>query len=395
MNRSSSSPWDETERPSYPALQSDLEADFLIIGGGFSGLSLANYLARYAPQAKTVLIEAQRIGFGASGRTGGVVLPGTAVSLLPGTEKAHLFLENFLKEENVECELRLHGCWVVSRNKKKEALTPLEWQDSGGLRPVKLVEGGDVHPGRLLSGLAKNAEKKGILIFENTPATGLQISRTAAVQTPGGSIQAKNLVLATNAFQLENWGHGPHFFALNTFAVGTEPVSRELLEEAGWKDERPFYTSELPYLWGRVSKSGRIVMGSGLDRYEENPDQPTELRLLDDLERRLHGLHPAFKKVKITHRWWGPILMARDRNPRILQMRQDPGIFFMGGYAGHGVAASHLLAHHLARRLTGDKKAFEPIPWALKFPPREGPPWLKKIKTRMVLWSYTSNWLRP
>lgn len=395
MTPSPSCLWDETQRPPYPALKSDLEADFLIIGGGLTGLSLANYLARQAPRAKTVLIEARRIGFGASGRTGGVVMPGTAVDLLPGTEKAHLFLENFLKEEGIECELRLHGCWVVSRNEKKNPLTSLKWQDSGRLRPVKQVEGGDVHPGMLLSGLARRAEKKGVLIFENTPAAGLEISGKAAVRTPGGRIRAKNLVLATNAFQLENWEHGARFFALNTFALATEPVSKDLLEQAGWKDERPFYTSELPYLWGRVSRSGRIVMGSGLDRYRENPDERTALSLLDDLERRFHGLHPAFERVKITHRWWGPILMARDRNPRILQAGKDPGVFFIGGYAGHGVAASHLLAYHLARHLTGDPKALESLSWALKPPPKEGPPWLKKIKTKAVLWSYTSNLLRP
>ncbi|OGS00568.1 MAG: hypothetical protein A3G41_06525 [Elusimicrobia bacterium RIFCSPLOWO2_12_FULL_59_9] len=388
-------PWDDIQRPGFPSLSSGLEADFVVAGGGFSGLSLAYYLATLAPAAKTVLIEAQTLGFGASGRTGGVVMPGTAAEESSGTENAHLFLENFLKAEGIGCEWRMRACSVLSRDAGFAGLSNLSWTDSGTLRVKAVVPGGDLNPGLYLQGLIQAAQKRGALIFESTPALSFERSHQITVRTPSAAIRTKALILATNAFNLEKFAHGRYFFALNTFALATQPVSRDILTSAGWKDERPFYTKELPYLWGRTTTSGKIIMGSGLDRYEEAPTPATAQTRLDDLEARFHALHPAFKNIKVERRWWGPLCMPRDRLPRILSDPEEPGVFFLGGYSGHGVALSHLFANYLARYLCGDEKALDPIAWALAYPPREGGAWLKRLKTRLVLWAYQRNWLRP
>jgi glycine/D-amino acid oxidase-like deaminating enzyme len=165
------------------------------------------------------------------------------------------------------------------------------------------------------------------------------------------------VVFATNAFclallGLQNWAEGVH-----TVAVATEPLTDAVFDAIGWATRTPFYTLDLPYLWGRATADGRAVIGAGLTGRGEvenaRADTPAAVHLFDNLERRIRGLHPALRAVRITHRWMGPLCMTSDSKPIIAGLDGDGRVLIATGYRGHGVALSVRVGKLLAEVLAG------------------------------------------
>jgi glycine/D-amino acid oxidase-like deaminating enzyme len=125
----------------------------------------------------------------------------------------------------------------------------------------------------------------------------------------------------------------------------------------GWGTRTPFYTLDLPYLWGRVTAEGRLVIGAGLighnDVENARVDFPEARSLFEGLERRIRGLHPALHQVRITHRWMGPICFTSNHKPIIASLDNDHRVLVATGYSGHGVALSARVGKLLAEVLAG------------------------------------------
>jgi glycine/D-amino acid oxidase-like deaminating enzyme len=136
--------------------------------------------------------------------------------------------------------------------------------------------------------------------------------------------------------------------------VATEPLSDALWEEIGWGTRTPFYTIDLPYLWGRVTADGRTVIGSGITgRHNvENARADEAASQFDDLRRRIQGLHPAMHNVRLTHRWMGPICFTSDGKPIVTSQCADR-VLIATGYSGHGVALSVRVGRLLAEVIAG------------------------------------------
>src|SRR5579864_8202505 len=143
------------------------EVDFAIVGGGFTGLSAAACLRRLDPQKSVALFEAESIGAGASGRTGGMTLAESAAGDLPGLGDVLNDYSKVLTDLGVDCDLSLPGTWELGRNNTR-ADSPIDWTDSGKLRVVDEVPGGSADPGKLVSGLARAADRLGASIFEDS-----------------------------------------------------------------------------------------------------------------------------------------------------------------------------------------------------------------------------------
>ena len=352
-------PWAIGFQPAQASVPA--EADFAVVGGGFSGLSAAAWLRRFAPGKTVVLFESASIGAGSSGHTGGMVLAETAAGDLPGLGDVLAGFTSILKELAVDCDLALPGVYEIGRSGGLPH-SPISWSDSGLVRAVKQVPGGMIDPGKMVSGLARAAEKSGAQIFENVSVEEIEFADLVCLRFPGGQLRARKVLLATNGMSLELSGLARLGQTKFTLAVATEPLGAEQLESLGLSSRKPFYTIDFPYLWGRILRAGGVVFGAGLVHMADWRElssldiasgQPAEL--IARLESRVRALHPVLRQVRFTNRWGGPILIANQWRPVFAQHPRSPHTVVLGGYSGHGVAQSVYLGRWAAEVLSGKR----------------------------------------
>jgi len=366
-------PWKINFTPSRHKLPAHV--DFAIIGGGFTGLAAAAWLRLLAPEKSVAVFESARIGAGASGRTGGMVLAETAAGNQPGLGDVLAGFQSILEKLKVRCDLKLNGAWEIARKqssgKAKHRQSPIAWNDSGNLRVVKEVPGGTLDPGKLVTGLARAAQRQGAQIYEHHLVQHIHWSATPELHltTTSGEkkkITTTKILFATNALSLPEAGlTGMH--PRLTLAVLTKPVSEKVLTAIGLAERKPFYTVDFPYLWGRVHRDRSIVLGAGLVQSPDADDlekvdiaAEESAAAFDRLEDRIRHLHPALAKIKFLRRWGGPILFRDswkpvfDWHPESIASpttRNGAGengdatrnAVVLGAYAGHGVALSSYL----------------------------------------------------
>jgi glycine/D-amino acid oxidase-like deaminating enzyme len=352
-------PWSITFQPAQTPIPA--EVDFAIVGGGFSGLSAAAWLRRFAPDKTVAVFESALIGAGSSGHTGGMVLAETAAGNLPGLGDVLAGFTSILKELAVDCDLALPGVYEIGRSAGLRH-SPISWSDSGVVRAVKQVPGGMVDPGKMVSGLARSAEKSGAQIFENVSVDKIEFTDPVCLHFPGGQIRASKVLLATNAMSLELSDLARRGQTKFTLAVATEPLDTLQLESLGLDSERPFYTIDFPYLWGRILRTEGVVFGGGLVHLNDWRELASldiksgqSAELISRLEGRVRALHPVLQNVRFTNRWGGPILIANEWRPVFAQHPRSPNAVVLGAFSGHGVAQSVYLGRWAAEFLTGKR----------------------------------------
>jgi gamma-glutamylputrescine oxidase len=377
-------PWTVDFHPAAGPLPE--QVDFAIVGGGFTGLSAAAWLRRQAPKKSVLVLEASSLGEGASGRTGGLALAETAAGPLPELGDVLAGYKKILRTLRINAGLELPGVWELGRSNPAKG-SPISWNDSGNLQVVRTVPGGAVDPGKVVSGLASAAERAGAQIVEHaevraiayTDPPRLQILQKVRARVHQKEICAGQILLATNAFSLElSAMHGDTQPRL-TLALSTAPLTSAQLKAVGLSSRHPFYTVDLPYLWGRLLESNGIVFGAGLvpmpasiaSLFTKPPEHSSQsaspnLYRFDVrkgeaaesfrwLESRVHHLHPALKSVRITHRWAGPILFTEGMRPIFRRHPRSKNVLVLAGYNGHGVALSVYLGQWAAEALLGTR----------------------------------------
>lgn len=373
--------------------------DVAIVGGGFTGLTAAAMVKRLAPEKSVLLLEAGRVGNGASGRTGGMVLAETAAGDLAGLGDVLKGYRRILRELGVKADLALPGVWEVARGprsmegKPVHAMkrSPIEWNDVGTVRAVAKVAGGSVNPGKVVEGLARVGRRTGVQITEQATVEKIEFGERLRLHVRKNGekeiIAAGQVLIATNAGSVDL---GESLFAGRepaepklTFALCTERLSKKSLRAIGMGAARPFYTVDLPYLWGRQLPDGRLIFGSGLvpgwgeslrkESQNKKAAEFSERKLwkglekidvrtgeaaerLESLEKRVRGLHPELRKIRVTHRWGGPILITRGFLPVFREHPKSKKAVVLGGYSGHGVALSVYLGKWAAEHLVRQRK---------------------------------------
>jgi glycine/D-amino acid oxidase-like deaminating enzyme len=355
------SPWHIDFRT--PAHELPDYVDFAIIGGGFTGLSAAARLASLSPANRIAVFEAETIGAGASGHTGGLALAETAAGDIPGLGDVLAGVSNIARELELNCDLVLPGVWEVD-HATHNSKSPISWNDdSGKLRVANEVPGGTIDPGKMVSELARAAVDRGAHIFESARVEDIQFGQPAILAVRGKRVQADRVLVATNALSLELSALSKRAEPKFTLALATAPLTQEQLQSLGLASGKPFYTTDLPYLWGRLWQGNRIIFGSGLVHANDwrellaldvNSDEAA--RLLKNLERRLHAFHPALSGVQITHKWGGPILIANKWQPVFAHHPKSDRTIVLGAYSGHGVMLSVYLGAWAAEGMLGQRE---------------------------------------
>ena len=366
-------PWEIDFHP--PRQPVPTQVDFAVIGGGFTGLAAAAWLRLLAPGKSVALIEAGRIGAGASGRTGGMTLAESAAGDLPGLGDVLAGLTNILEKLGEAsgqrlaevCELQLNGAWEIGRSSGR-ADSPIQWKDSGELRVVNDVPGGTLHPAKLVAGLAAAAVHLGVMVIEDAPVSRVVWDRGAKLELSGTStssqkISAARVLFATNALSLGLAGLDSNTNPRLTLAAATAPLREDQIEAIGLGERKPFYTVDFPYLWGRMFRDNTIVWGAGLvspsaskDLTQIDISQNEPAKMFVTLEKRVRGLHPALAQVQFTNKWGGPILFRDDWRPVFSRHPQSRDGIVLGAYAGHGVALSSYLGAWVAEALLGRRE---------------------------------------
>lgn len=383
-------PWTVNFRPVARTLPD--QVDLAIIGGGFSGLAAAAWLGKLAPARSVLVLESAALGEGASGRTGGLALADTAAGPLTGLGDVLAGYTKILRTLRVDSRLALPGVFELGRSAPAKD-SPISWNDSGELKVVRIVPGGAVDPGKVLTGLARAAERAGAQIAEHSQVHAINFSNSPRLRVHHkyrGRIHKKEIcagqvLLATNAFSLELselLTAAPRL----TLAVATAPLSHEQLKAIGLSSRRPFYTVDLPYLWGRLLESNAVIFGAGLVPMPasfaalfRNPanarahkNAAPNLYRFDVrkgeagasfrwLEARIRNLHPALHSVRITHRWGGPILFTEGMRPIFRRHPRSQNVIVLAGYNGHGVALSVYLGKWAAEVLLA-RRSLPPWP---------------------------------
>ena len=331
-----------------------------IVGGGFTGLTAAAWLRKLDQTESVVLFEAGEFGEGSSGHTGGVALAETAAGDMPGLGDVLAGYKEITAELEVHGDLVLPGCYELARANPLPS-SPICWKDSGDLCATKEVPGGTTDPGKTVSGLARAAERFGAWLFEGTNVDEVRFDQQIELRTTAGIVRAEKVLFATNAYSTELTGLENSVQPAFTTAVLSAPLTDSQIEQIGLAERKPFYTVDLPYLWGRLLGNA-VMFGAGLIFFKDW----RELNSLDiekgeapdvfgRLEHRIRGMVKPLQNVEFTHRWGGPIAISQAWKPIFRKHQQSEKALVLGGFSGHGVALSVYLGAWAAEVFLGKR----------------------------------------
>ena len=373
------------------------QADVLIVGAGFTGLTAAREIMRDTPEKKVMVLDANEIGFGASGRNGGFNMtlfgmePETTV-LRWGKNKAReaqnymqqavAYVHNLIENENLDSDYEHTGMWRVAYSDSQEKrlkktyalLTDLakpnsyEFYDQSKVREklnapqvrsaIYEPETGILDPCKHVRALKQLAEDAGAEIYENSAVVDIRKnSHGTIVKTNQAEIHAKKLILATNA-----WSHtlsGPKKIRNRqrpawTYQIVSEPLTEEEWQILGWQDRMSIEDNRQLVHYLRITKCGRITMGGGNIGYEYGKDMDKwhDPKIWQALEEHFHWLFPTLKHKKIHYQWGGAVSANFDMVPEI-GFIGDENIIYSSGCIGHGVSLTQLNGRLIADLVSG------------------------------------------
>jgi gamma-glutamylputrescine oxidase len=372
----------------YPALDGVRQADVCVIGGGFTGLSAALNLAERG--LDVVLLEAERVGFGASGRCGGLVGSGQRKDVLEmeemfGLERSRLLwdfaeaakqeIRERVEKHDIACDLQrgqLTGVhkkrYVGSSREEADALSErydypfcavLNAEETRArvatddfFESLYDTEALTLHPLNYSLGLARAAAEAGVRIYENSRV--LKYSRTdpAEIMTANGSVKAHFIVLACNAYlgKLEPRVAGK-IMPINNFMIATEPLGESRAQEL-INGRFGIHDTRFVVNYFRMSDDQRLIFGGG-ENYRAG--FPGDIKKF--VRPHMLRLFPQLKDVRIDYGWGGTLSVTVNRLPHI--GRLQPNVFFAQGYSGHGISTASFAGKIIAEAITGTADRFD------------------------------------
>lgn len=387
-----SSLWHQTcqENPAFPEFTGEAAADLVVIGGGYTGCSAALKAAELGASVR--LIEADGIGSGGSGRNVGLAnaglwLPPEDINAELGAETGSRLSQllagapemvfSLIRKHAIQCEPENNGTLHCAHapsglkdlQRRHAQLTaigaPVELlsrEDAIQRTGSEAVHGalfdpraGTIQPLAYVRGLARAAASAGAQLHSNSPATAIsRDGSTWHVATPKGSIRAKHLIMATNAYAREISGYdAPQVIPVHYFQAATDPLPAPLLNKILPNKEGCWDTALVMSSW-RLDQGGRLVIGGmgALNHFGSALHRSW-------LPRKLAALYPDLKAAKLHSHWHGRIAMTTEHLPKILDLQ---GGFACFGYSGRGIGPGTLFGTAMAEALLAGDQTCLPVP---------------------------------
>ena len=389
-------------------LGTEKPVDVAIVGAGYTGLAAARHLARIG--AQVVVLEREHVAFGASSRNGGQVLTGFKVdpatlvarygerrarALFDVSRDAIARLEALIAQESIDCEYQRTGhvqaAWRPSHFRafrRQQALLARVFD-----HPVDLISRADqraelgsdayhgllvdeasraLNPARYAGGLAAAAARAGARVVTGAGVTHLTKSGDRwMVATVNGDLPARDVLVATNGYTN---GAAPalqrRLVPIGSYIIATEPLSPAEAAAVLPRGRVAFDSKHFLYYW-RLSADRRLLFGGRAEFSRPAPE--TTRRAAGILQQGMTKIFPELAGKRIEYAWGGNVAFTRDEMPRAGKL---DGMYFAGGYCGHGVAMATYLGELIARRIAGEPiehplfdDRFAPIPFY------DGRPW--------------------
>ena len=373
--------------PLRPPLQGEAETDICIIGAGYTGLSTALFLLENG--FKVSIVEAAKVGFGASGRNGGQIVNSYSrdidvIERTVGPRQAQLMgqmafeggriIRERIAKYDIKCDLKDGGVFAAFTPKQMKHLeaqkklwerfghTQLEIMDAQRIREVVKTEnyiggmldmsGGHIHPLNLALGEAAAVESLGGIIYEQSPAVRIDRGANPVVHTPQGRIKARFIVVAGNAYL----GNLVPELAAKTMPCGSQVIATEPLSEEVARSLLPqdYCVEDCNYLldYFRLTGDRRLIYGGGVVYGAKDPANIEAM-----IRPMMLKTFPQLKNVKIDFAWTGNFLLTLSRLPQVGRIGDN--IYYSQGCSGHGVTYTHLAGKILAEALRGQAERFD------------------------------------
>jgi gamma-glutamylputrescine oxidase len=376
----------------YPRLTGELDCDVCVVGGGFTGLSTALHLAERGYEV--ILLEAERIGWGASGRNGGQLNSGqrkdqnalerklgreAARRLWDLAEDAKASVRERIARHRIDCDLKAGVLTVAYKAGEERALAAYAEKlrrDYGYplVRPVSGPEvaemlgtgryhggaldsgAGHLHPLNYALGLARAAEAAGARLFEAARVAAIDpgnlVGRPTRLSTAQGAARARAVVLACNGYlnRLEPRIAGK-IMPINNFVLATEPLGEDGAR-ALIRDDVAVCDTKFVVDYFRLSADKRLLFGGG-ETYSRR--FPADLKGF--VRTYMLRVYPQLAETRIDYAWGGTLAITPDRLPSF--GRLDPDIYYAQGYSGQGVALTTLAGKLIAEALAGTAERFD------------------------------------
>lgn len=408
-----------TPHEAYPALQGDVKADVCVIGGGYTGLSAALHLAEAGYDV--VLLDAQRVGFGASGRNGGQLGSGQrveqdalekmlgeahAAKLWEMGQEAKALVKSLIEKHAIDCHLKPGVAWTGSSDREVRHLhdyaehlqthygyDEIEVLDHAALQevcPSPDYRGGvldmgaaHLHPLNYALGLARAAAEAGVRIFELSRVHNIKQGAKPLVQCATGSVNADHVVLGCNGYLgTLNGEVAAKVMPINNFIAATEPLGdrvRDVLPRDVAVADSRFVVN-----YFRLSHDGRLLFGGG---------ESYGYRFPQDIAAKVRGpmskVFPQLRDVQIDYAWGGTLGITMKRLPYVARLA--PNILTASGYSGHGVGTATHAGYLMAKAIEGEAEGFDTMAAIPATPFPGGPSMRSPLLALAMLWYATRD----
>lgn len=387
-----------------PPLQGRTAADLAIIGGGFTGVSAAYHVSRRFPERRVVLLEAATLANGASGRNGGMMLnwvngiddsdPALTQRIYQLTSAGIAAIRAVIERHSLLVDYRSDGTVTVYTDaaRAEAAHAAVERENALGIptrfltaaelrRHLAITRGcgavldpdtGQLNGAQFVRSLRPVLEAQGVEIYEGTPVLRVAEGSPHRLATPGGEVQARAIVLATNGYTGKLGYFRDALFPLHSHVFATAPLTPEQRARLGWHSLAGFADDLDRISYASLTPAGNLIFGGGSNAaysYQFNNrtiypgGSAAARRAHATMAATLRNYFPASGELPITHRWSGPLGITMNRQPLFGVRGEARTVYYALGYCGHGVTLANLAGEFIADLYGGDDSRWRGLPF--------------------------------